>query len=89
MPGRSTIWRVVVPVLLIAAMVTMSVGLVCHSHTDCSACTCQLCHLVVAPSLVDPPSNALVTVGERPEAQPLAEAVCSDSRQIPARAPPA
>jgi hypothetical protein len=77
------------PIVLIAAMITMTVGVVCHSHTDCSACPCPLCHLVVAPSLADLPSNVLTPLGERLEPQVTPFVACSAQRRIPARAPPA
>lgn len=89
MPGRTRFWRVVVPIVLVAAMLTMTFGVVCHSHTDCSPAACPLCHMVVAPSLAGIPSNALILIGERPEPQPMQFVAFSAQRQIPARAPPA
>ena len=79
----------VVPVVLIAAMLTMAFGVVCHSHVNCSPSTCPICHYVVAPSLGGPPQNVVIPIGERPEPQPPHLAICSASRLISARAPPA
>ncbi|HJU11399.1 MAG TPA: hypothetical protein VJ728_11005 [Candidatus Binataceae bacterium] len=89
MPGRTTIWRVVVPIVLIAAVLAMTFGVVCHSHVGCSPSTCPICHYVVAPSAAGIPQNALIAVGERPDPQPAHFVICSARRQIPARAPPA
>ncbi|MGH9589500.1 MAG: hypothetical protein ACRD25_03860 [Terracidiphilus sp.] len=89
MPGRTRIWRVVVPIVLIAAMLTMAVGVVCHSHTNCTPSTCPICHYLVAPSLAGPPQNVLIPLGEGPEPQPSHFVLCSARRQISARAPPA
>jgi hypothetical protein len=89
MPGRSRIWRVVVPIVLIAAVLVMTVGVVCHTHTDCSPSTCPICHLVIAPTAAGAPSNVFVLIGEKPEPQIARLFFSFARRQIPARAPPA
>ena len=46
---RTPIWRVIVSVLLIVLVLAMTMGMVCHNHDQCSAATCTLCHLAIAP----------------------------------------
>lgn len=87
--GQKSIWRVAVTITLIAALAVMSVGVVCHSHVDCSPSTCPLCHIVIAPSLVEMPANVMILVGERPELPSTLLVTSCARRQLPARAPPA
>lgn len=44
-------WRVIVSALLIALVLATTMGMVCHSHDQCSAGNCTLCHLqIVSPT---------------------------------------
>jgi hypothetical protein len=89
MPGENRFWRMVVPIVLIAAMLTMTIGVVCHNHVNCSPNTCPICHYVVAPSVGGIAQAVLILIGKRPEPQSTHLVFCSARRQIPARAPPA
>ncbi len=89
MSGRTRIWRVIVAVLLIAAVTSTMVGVVCHSHVNCSPSTCPLCHMVIAPSLVGIPANVLILLGARPESKSTPFVARTARQQLPARAPPA
>ena len=51
-------WRATVSVLLIVLVLAISMGMVCHHHDQCSAGTCTLCHMVIAP-----PSAVIEAVG--------------------------
>lgn len=83
------IWRVLVPVVLIAVVLATTMGMVCHDHHRCSADQCTLCHLVIAPTVAN------TGVGELASA-PAEYVVQSDffisrfvADQISSRAPPA
>jgi len=82
-------WCLVVPIVLIAAVMAMTLGVVWHSHVNCSPGTCPLCHLVIAHSHDGIRAYALIPLGERPETQSTYFVAGSAPRQIPARAPPA
>lgn len=84
------IWRVVVPVLLVLAILATTMGMVCHDHHDrYSADQCTLCHLVIAPTVANAGVCELVSA-------PAPYVVQSESyisrgvpHHIPSRAPPA
>jgi hypothetical protein len=83
-------WRVLVPVVLIAAVLATTMGMVCHHHHDrYSADQCTLCHLVIAPSVANSdvcefaPASADYAV----QSEFLISHCIED--QIPSRAPPA
>jgi hypothetical protein len=38
---------VFVPIMILLLVLGMTFGMVSHHHADCSAATCQLCHLVI------------------------------------------
>ncbi|HET7103080.1 MAG TPA: hypothetical protein VFI20_03240 [Terracidiphilus sp.] len=78
-----------VPLVLIAAVLVMTVGAVCHTHTNCSPGTCPFCHLVIAPSMAANPADVMIPIGEGPQPQSLDLVIGAVHRQIPARAPPA
>lgn len=89
MPDHKRFWRLVVPIVLIAAVMAMTLGVVCHSHVNCSPGACPLCHLVIAHSQDGIRAHALILLGEKPESQSAYFVAGSAPRQIPARAPPA
>ena len=49
MADRKQIWRVIVSALLIVLVLALTVGTVFHHHDQCSANSCTLCHLAIAP----------------------------------------
>lgn len=58
MTNHTRIWRVIVSALLIVLVLALTVGIVCHDHGQCSAASCTLCHLNIAP-----PAPAIGTSG--------------------------
>lgn len=82
------IWRIIVSALLIVLVLSVTVGMVCHNHEQCSASNCTLCHLLIAP-----PAPGIAPIGLVPVTAeyPVWENR-SDSRYItsekPPRAPP-
>ena len=89
MPDRKAIWRVVVPVVLIAAVIALTLGVACHSHVNCTPSTCPLCHLAIAYSVGTIRAYVLMPIGQRLEPQTKSMVARLAPRQIPARAPPA
>lgn len=84
------IWRVVVPIVLIAALLATTAGMVCHFHHDrYSADQCTLCHLVIAPTAANPDLCQLAPASAEstPEIEFIAFRCVAD--QISSRAPPA
>lgn len=84
------IWRVLVPVVLIVAVLATTMGMVCHHHRDrYSADQCTLCHLVIAPTI----SNAGVCELAPASADYVVQSEFLISHyvpdQVPSRAPPA
>lgn len=52
MSDRNRIWRALVLVVLIVAVLVTTMGMVWHYHHDRSAADqCTLCHLVIAPTV--------------------------------------
>jgi hypothetical protein len=90
MTDWKSIWRVVVPVVLIVAVLAVTMGMVCHHHHDrYSADQCTLCHLVIKPTVANtgvcefawtPADHAVPSEFFIPR---------SVADQIPSRAPPA
>lgn len=58
MPDQTRIWRVIVSVLLIVLLLAITMGMVLHHHDQCSAGTCTLCHLAIAP-----PAAIIMAIG--------------------------
>jgi hypothetical protein len=81
---------VVVPIVILFLVLGMTFGTVCHHHADCSAVTCPLCHLVIAPMATGVhaywvPLPIVGAVSEAVYPEPVARSVS----RLPARAPPA
>jgi hypothetical protein len=84
------IWRVLVPVVLIVAVLATTMGMVCHHHHDrYSADQCTLCHLVIAPTVAnaDVCELAPAIADYAVQSEFLISHCVAD--QIPSRAPPA
>ena len=84
------IWRVVVPVVLIVAVLATTMGMVCHFHHDRgSADQCTLCHLVIAPTAANAQMCELAPAAATCALQSdVLMSRCAPD-QIPSRAPPA
>lgn len=89
---RKSIWRLVVPIAVLALVIGMTLGEVWHRHVDTSPDTCPACHLshqAVEPAVVAVRAEVFVPDGPGPEplqATSLSRLVAS---RLPARAPPA
>lgn len=84
------IWRVLVPVVLIVALLATTMGMVCHHHHDrYSADQCTLCHLVIAPTVPDAGVCDLTLASAECAVQSVLFVSRSVADQIPSRAPPA
>jgi hypothetical protein len=87
--NQSRIWRVIVPVVLIAVVMATSFGMAWHDHDHCSSVQCALCHLVTAPPIAAALVHAPVFTGAGPVPQSNQTVARLIARQVPARAPPA
>ena len=91
--ARKSIWRLVIPIAVLALVVGMTMGVVCHHHdANTSAENCPICHLshqTAEPAVASVGAEILVVKGQRPE--PLPPVVVSRlvPPQLPARGPPA
>lgn len=84
------IWRVLVPVVLIVAVLATTMGMVCHHHRDnYSADQCTLCHLVIAPTVTNMGVCELAPASADYAAQSEFRVSHCVTDQIPSRAPPA
>jgi len=84
------IWRVLVPLVLIVAILATTMGMVCHHHHDrYSADQCTLCHLVIAPTVAQTGACDLAWVSADYVVQRLSFISSCVANQIPSRAPPA
>ena len=90
MSDWNRIRRVVVPVVLIAAVLATTMGMACHFHHDrYSADQCTLCHLVIAPTAANANICELAPVSADCPVQSDFLISGSVPDQIPSRAPPA
>ena len=91
-PGRKPIWRLVVPIAVLALVIGMTLGEVWHRHVDTSPETCPACHLshqAVEPAAVAVRTEVLVPEGPGPEPVETTSLPGLIALQVPARAPPA
>ncbi|HEY1502145.1 MAG TPA: hypothetical protein VGF88_21390 [Acidobacteriaceae bacterium] len=87
-----SIWRLVIPICILAVVIGTTLGQVWHRHTNTSAETCPICHLshqVVEPAVAVVSGDLLIK--DEPGPEPLAADSISYlvTPQVPARAPPA
>jgi hypothetical protein len=84
------IWRIVLPIVLIVAVLATTMGMAFHVHHDrYAADQCTLCHLVIAPAAVnaDVCEFAPISADCPVQSDFLISRCVSD--QIPSRSPPA
>jgi hypothetical protein len=91
--GRKSIWRLVIPIAVLALIIGTTLGEVCHHHdANTSAENCPICHLshqTAEPAAAGVGAEVLVARGPRPEPVPAAVVSRLAAPQVPARAPPA
>jgi hypothetical protein len=92
-PGRKSIWRLVIPIAVLALVIGTTLGEVCHHHdANTSAENCPICHLshqAAEPVVASVRAEIRVPEGPRPEPLPAAFVSRLVAPQVPARAPPA
>lgn len=81
-------WRIAVSLLLIVLVLATTMGMVLHHDDRCSAGSCALCHMVIAP-----PAAMIAAIGLVPasaECATLENSFVSRNRanEKPPRAPP-
>lgn len=92
MSEQKRIWRMVVPIALLALLMCTTLGMVWHHHVNSTPDNCPICHL---SHLVVEPSAPGLRVSVLPQTgiglEPLNPQFTVDSRpeNVPARAPPA
>jgi hypothetical protein len=91
MSDQKRLWRLVVPIALIALVLGTTLGMVWHDHASSAPDTCPICHLshqAIEPSVVNLRVHVLVPTCSDPEPQDVGFTKSSAFRRIPARAPP-
>ena len=89
MTDPARIRRVIVSVLLIVLVLTLTMGMVCHHHDQCSAANCTLCHLAIAPPAAIIKAIELVPVTAEYAVRENNFVSCCRANEKPPRAPPA
>jgi len=93
MAKRKRIWRLALPLALLALVLGTTLSMVWDHHADSSSSdTCPICHL--SHQAVDTPTAAVslrtpVATGDGPEPQYFSSPSAAAPRFIPARGPPA
>ena len=88
MPHPTRIWRVVVSVLLIVLVLTSTIGMVWHNHDQCTAASCTLCHMVIAPPATAMASIALLSAAAESAVGEIGFVSQCRVNEKPPRAPP-
>jgi hypothetical protein len=93
MSDLKRIWRLTLPIAILALLLGTTLGMVWHHHqTESSADTCPICHLshvVIEPIVADIQVHAPVPIGDALEQQLVRFAPNLFPRDVPARGPPA
>lgn len=92
MSEQKKIWRVVVPIALLALLMCTTLGVVWHQHVNTAPDNCPMCHLshlVVESSIPGIYVSMLPPTGIGLEPLNLSFTPDSSSQDIPVRAPPA
>lgn len=90
MVNWNRIWRTVLPIVLIVAVLATTMGMAFHVHHDrYAADQCTLCHLVIAPAAANADACELALASaDCPIQSDFLVSRCVPD-QIPSRAPPA
>ena len=91
-PTRKSVWRLVIPVAVLALLIGTTLGEVWHRHVNTSAENCPICHLshqAAEPAVATARAELLVPEGAGPEPQRSSFLPLLDAPRVPARAPPA
>gem|GEM_PF-976826 len=92
MSDQKRIWRLVLPIAILALLLGTTVGMVWHQHVGVTSDNCPICHMshqVIEPAVASIQVSTLVPAGTGPETQPIHLPPVSVPRDIPARGPPA
>lgn len=90
--SRNSIWRLVLPVAILALVIGMTLGEVWHRHVDTSPENCPACHLshqAAEAAVVAVRAEIFVPDGDGPEPLQAPSLSRLVAPQVPARAPPA
>ena len=85
------IWRLVIPIVLLAFVLGTTVGEVWHHHASFSSDACPICHVTheaIEPPVASARATILVPSGPGPEPERYRFAARLAASQIAARAPP-
>lgn len=88
----NSLWRLVIPIALLALVLGTTLGEVWHRHVNSSPETCPICHLshqAVEPAVPSLRAEILVPEGPALEIQEVVSLSRLAVPQLPARAPPA
>src|SRR3984957_18990008 len=91
-PEQKRIWRMVLPIALLALVIGTTLGGVWHRHAISSPDACPICHLshqAIEPTPASTCLYILVPTGPAPESQHYSFIVSPAAAHVPARAPPA
>lgn len=89
---RKPLWRLVIPVAVLALVIGMTLGEVWHRHVDTSPENCPACHLshqAVEPAVVAARAEVFVPDGPGPEPLQATSVPRLVALEVPARGPPA
>lgn len=85
------LWRLVLPIALLALLLGTTAGVVWHHHAGLTSDNCPICHMshqTVAPAVANVRMHRPVRTGASPEPQIAHLVEDSVPRDVPARGPP-
>jgi hypothetical protein len=88
---KKRIWRLVIPIVLLAFVLGTMVGEIWHHHASFSSGACPICHVsheTIAPPVASDRATILVPSGPGPEPKRYRFTARLAASQIAARAPP-
>lgn len=92
-PMRKSIWRLVIPIAVLALVIGTTLGDVSHRHdANTTSENCPICHLshqAAEPAVASACTEILIPEGASPEPLDANSISCLIAPRIPARAPPA
>jgi hypothetical protein len=90
-PNRRSVWRLVIPIAILALLIGTTLGEVWHHHVNTSPENCPICHLshqAAEPAVATARVELLVPESEGPDPQPNTFVPLLAAPRVPARAPP-